>query len=142
MMLDKDQLYWFEPSMEFAIWFSRIQEQDVADRLRAMDEHFKKGRTEHTRIKIGRIMRALDVYKARAGCFPTEAQGLQALVTKPTEEPVPTAWQPSFLNLPKDAWDREYVYMFQNSGEAPPEPKIISKGADGVLSTDDDVVSE
>ena len=142
MMLDRDQLYWFEPSMEFAMWFSRIQEQDVADRLRAMDEYFKKGRTENTRFKIGFIMRALDAYKARAGRFPTEAQGLQALVTKPTEEPVPTAWEQQFRNLPKDAWDQEYVYMFQNSGEPPPEPKVISKGADGVLSTDDDVVSE
>ena len=108
----------------------------------SMDESFKRERLERTRSKIGRIMRALDAYKARAGRFPTEAQGLQALVTEPTEEPVPTAWQPSFLYLPKDAWSQEYVYMFQNSGEAPPEPKVISKGADGVLSTDDDIVSE
>ena len=142
MMLDRGQLYWFEPSMEFAMWFSRIQEQDVADRLRAMDEYSKKAGTETTRLIIGVIMRNLDAYKARAGRFPTEGQGLQALVTKPAEEPVPIAWEPAFRKIPTDAWDQEYVYMFRNSGDAPPEPRVISKGADGVLSTDDDIVSE
>ena len=142
MMLDRDQLHWSEPTLGFALWFSRIEEQDVASRLEAMDEYLKKGRTENTRFQIGAVMRALDTYKARAGRFPTEDQGLQALVTKPAEEPVPIAWQPLFRKLPTDAWNQEYVYMFRNSGDAPPEPRVISKGADGVLSTDDDIVSE
>jgi len=61
------------------------------------------------------IQNALDLYKLDNGDYPTTDQGLQALVQKPTIEPVPRNWQPYLKDLPKDPWDRPYMYL--NPGE-------------------------
>ena len=95
-----------------------------------------------TQSKRTRINSALKVYSYRAGHYPAEAQGLEALVTRPTTDPKPSSWQAAFKSLPKDGWDREFVYkypeMLSNKGAV---PEIISKGPDGVLGTLDDLSS-
>ena len=95
-----------------------------------------------TQSKITRINSALITYRHRAGHYPSEAQGLEALVTRPTTDPMPRSWGAAFTSLPKDGWDREFVYkypeMLSNKGGV---PKIISKGPDGVLGTPDDLSS-
>lgn len=95
-----------------------------------------------TQSKITRINSALITYSYRAGHYPSEAQGLEALVTRPTTDPKPSSWQAAFKSLPKDGWDREFVYkypeMLSNKGAV---PEIISKGPDGVLGTLDDLSS-
>ena len=95
-----------------------------------------------TQSKMTRINSALKVYSYRAGHYPSEAQGLEALVTRPTTDPKPSSWQAAFKSLPKDGWDREFVYkypeMLSNKGAV---PEIISKGPDGVLGTLDDLSS-
>ena len=95
-----------------------------------------------TQSKITRINSALITYRHRAGHYPSEAQGLEALVTRPTTDPKPRSWGAAFTSLPKDGWDREFVYkypeMLSNKGGV---PNIISKGPDGVLGTPDDLSS-
>ena len=95
-----------------------------------------------TQSKITVIDSALIAYRHRAGHYPSEAQGLEALVTRPTTDPKPRSWEAAFTSLPKDGWDREFVYkypeMLSNKGGV---PKIISKGPDGVLGTPDDLSS-
>ena len=95
-----------------------------------------------TQSKITRINSALIAYRHRAGHYPSEAQGLEALVTRPTTDPKPRSWGAAFTSLPKDGWDREFVYkypeMLSNKGGV---PKIMSKGPDGVLGTQDDLSS-
>ena len=95
-----------------------------------------------TQSKITHINSALIAYRHRAGHYPSEAQGLEALVTMPTTDPKPRSWGAAFTSLPKDGWDREFVYkypeMLSNKGGV---PKIISKGPDGVLGTPDDLSS-
>ena len=95
-----------------------------------------------TQSKMTRINSALKVYSYRAGHYPSEAQGLEALVTRPTTDPKPSSWQAAFKSLPKDGWDREFVYkypeMLSNKGA---DPEIKSKGPDGVLGTLDDLSS-
>lgn len=49
------------------------------------------------------------MYKLNNGDYPTTEQGLQALVKKPTIEPIPKNWNPAgYLatnSIPKDPWD-------------------------------------
>ena len=60
--------------------------------------------------------------------FPTAEQGLQALVTKPSTEPVPTNWKSYLDKLPTDPWGKPYQYL--NPG-LKSEVDVMSWGADG-----------
>lgn len=74
------------------------------------------------------IQSALDLYKLDNGFYPTTDQGLQALVEKPTSEPIPHAWQTYLKSLPKDPWGRDYLYL--NPGEHG-DVDVFTYGADG-----------
>ncbi|MFY7697727.1 MAG: type II secretion system major pseudopilin GspG [Legionella sp.] len=74
------------------------------------------------------IENALDLYKLDNGHYPTTDQGLLALVEKPTSNPIPRDWKPYLKSLPKDPWDRDYLYL--NPGEHS-EIDIFTLGADG-----------
>src|SRR5437762_10934322 len=39
------------------------------------------------------LQSALDLYKLDNGAYPTTDQGIQALVTKPTSDPIPRNWK-------------------------------------------------
>jgi len=99
------------------------------------------GREVQTKSKLQRINSALTVYRHRAGHYPSESQGVMALVEKPTSAPEPRNWEQTFKNLPKDGWDREFVYKYPGSKD-PNSPEAISKGKDGELGTDDDFSSQ
>lgn len=55
---------------------------------------------------------ALELYKLDNGFYPTTAQGLKALVTKPDTQPTPNSWQPGgyLKQLPVDPWGNAYQY--------------------------------
>lgn len=74
------------------------------------------------------IENALDLYKLDSGYYPSTDQGLQALVTKPTSDPIPSSWRSYLKHLPKDPWGRQYLY--KNPGEHG-EIDIWTNGADG-----------
>jgi len=77
---------------------------------------------------VGNLMQALKLYKLDNQRFPTAEQGLQALVTKPTTEPVPTNWNSYLDKLPTDPWGKPYQYL--NPG-LKSEVDVMSWGADG-----------
>lgn len=52
----------------------------------------------------------LTMYKMSAGSYPTTAQGLNALVTKPEVKPIPRKWTQLVNSVPTDPWKREYQY--------------------------------
>jgi general secretion pathway protein G len=62
------------------------------------------------------IQSALDLYKLDNSFYPTTDQGLQALITKPTSEPLPRNWKADgYLHqLPTDPWGQHYQYMNEN----------------------------
>lgn len=70
---------------------------------------------------------ALGQYRLDVGQYPTEQQGLQALVVGPVGV---TRWQGPYLakSLPNDPWDRPY--MWKNPG-ADHEVEIVSYGPGG-----------
>lgn len=78
---------------------------------------------------IAQITQALKLYRLDNGNYPTTDQGLQALVVKPTTNPVPANWKSGgYLNrLPKDPWGSDYQFL--NPG-VKGEIDVFSLGAD------------
>ncbi|UCJ18932.1 type II secretion system major pseudopilin GspG [Pseudomonas sp. MM211] len=74
---------------------------------------------------------ALDMYRLDNLRFPSNEQGLAALVTKPTVEPMPRSWRADgyIRRLPQDPWGNAYQY--RSPGEHG-RVDIYSLGADGV----------
>jgi general secretion pathway protein G len=79
---------------------------------------------------VGTIVQALKLYRLDIGRYPTTEQGLQALVIKPTVDPIPQNWKAGgYLDqTPKDPWGNAYIYS--NPGTKS-EIDVISYGADG-----------
>lgn len=78
------------------------------------------GRTDDARIAaakqdIASIMQALKLYRLDNGRYPTTDQGLQALITRPTTEPMPANWkQGGYLErstVPSDPWGEPYKFL-------------------------------
>ncbi|MBC7719830.1 MAG: type II secretion system major pseudopilin GspG [Chitinophagaceae bacterium] len=80
------------------------------------------------RTDVNNLMQALKLYKLDNQRSPTAAQGLQALVAKPTSGPIPPNWKPYLEKLPNDPWGRPYQYL--NPG-VKGEIDVMSLGADG-----------
>ncbi len=79
---------------------------------------------------IASIVQALKLYRLDNIRYPTTEQGLQALVTKPTIEPIPGNWKAGgyLEKMPKDPWGNQYLYL--NPGKHG-EIDVYSLGADG-----------
>jgi len=62
---------------------------------------------------IASIENALDLYRLDNGFYPSQEQGLQALVSKPESDPVPNNWQPGgyLKQIPKDPWGHAYHFV-------------------------------
>ena len=94
------------------------------------------GRTDEARVvkaknDIQALESALDLYKLDNYAYPTTDQGLEALIEKPSSDPVPNNWKEGgyIKKLQKDPWQRDYLYL--NPGEHA-EIDIYSLGADGI----------
>jgi general secretion pathway protein G len=74
------------------------------------------------------IQSALDLYKLDNGMYPSTDQGLQALVTKPSQPPVPRNWKSDgyLQELPIDPWGEAYQYLNDDD-----KVKIFSYGPKG-----------
>ncbi len=84
---------------------------------------------------------ALKTYKLNAGNYPTQQQGLEALVTKPSSTPVPRRWTKIADKVPTDPWNNPYGYKFPGTKD-PSEFEIFSTGKDGQAGTEDDLSSQ
>ena len=92
------------------------------------------GRTDDARAMaakqdIATLMQAMALYKLDNFQYPTTAQGLQSLITKPTLRPIPKNWKGGGYidRLPKDPWGELYQYLSPGIHE---EIDIFSLGAD------------
>ncbi|MCG1041161.1 type II secretion system major pseudopilin GspG [Mycetohabitans sp. B8] len=79
---------------------------------------------------IHTIMDALKLYRLDNGRYPTQEQGLRALIQKPSTDPVPNNWKEGgyLEKLPNDPWGNPYQYL--NPG-VHGEIDVFSYGADG-----------
>ncbi len=83
----------------------------------------------------------LKMYKINNGFYPSTAQGLKALVTRPGGTPAPKSWTALADKVPLDPWGQEYTYKFPGSKVAT-EFELVTKGKDGQLGTEDDMSSQ
>lgn len=74
------------------------------------------------------IQSALDLYKLDNSVYPSTDQGLDALVNKPTTQPVPRNWKSDgyLQELPVDPWSQPYQYINDNE-----KVRIFSYGPKG-----------
>lgn len=96
------------------------------------------GRPEQAKIvkakqDILAIENALDLYKLDNSTYPTNDQGLSALVSKPTTDPIPDNWKSGgYLKaIPVDPWGHPYQYT--NPGQHS-EVDVFSYGPKGTGS--------
>lgn len=85
---------------------------------------------------IQQITTQLQTYEMQNLALPTTDQGLQALVTRPTIEPVPERWVQMLKKPPIDPWGNPYQY--QCPGKHNPQSfDLYSWGPDKKESADD-----
>ena len=96
-----------------------------------------KSATARTQIEL--LGLALDNYRLDSGAYPTTEQGLDALQTKPTREPVSLNWRGPYLKkaVPLDPWGRPYIY--KSPGEHNPSGyDLYTLGRDGQPGGEDE----
>jgi general secretion pathway protein G len=86
-----------------------------------------KSEVKAAKAQVDALQKALDQYRIDMGRYPSTEQGLNVLVTKPSDEP---RWAGPYLSkaVPKDPWQHEFVYR------APGEHgdyDLLSYGRDG-----------
>lgn len=76
-----------------------------------------EARIARARQDVNSVVQALDLYRLDNGYYPSQQQGIQALVTKPTTDPVPRNWSSNgyLAKLPEDPWG--HAYQYRNPGQ-------------------------
>ena len=92
-----------------------------------------KSKAAVAQAQIGTFRTALNMYRMNHGQYPTQSQGLMALVEVPVIPPIPDRYpETGYLEtrrLPLDPWNHDYVYVVPGPDREAYE--IISYGADG-----------
>jgi general secretion pathway protein G len=91
-------------------------------------ERADEARVTAAKTDISNLVQALKLYKLDNQRYPTAAQGLSALVAKPTVDPMPPNWKPTLDKLPNDPWGHPYQYLNPGIKGA---IDVLSFGADG-----------
>ncbi|WP_156820887.1 type II secretion system major pseudopilin GspG [Dasania marina] len=100
---------------------------------RADDARVQKVQADFSTIATTLKMYRLDNYN-----YPTSEQGLEALVNKPSIDPIPSNWKKNgyLEEMPKDPWGRPYLYL-SPSEFSDNDFDIYTLGADGVTGGED-----
>lgn len=95
---------------------------------------------KETRVQgdINAIATQLQLYEARNSRMPTTEQGIEALVTKPTKEPLPERWTALLEEIPKDPWNQPYKYRYPAQKSKKPYD-LYTVGKDGIEGNEDDI---
>lgn len=95
-------------------------------------QNVEKAQLQKVQADFSSIKTALANYRLDNFIYPTSDQGLEALVTKPQIAPEPRGWRSEgYLDkVPRDPWQREYLYLSPGENGRPFE--IYTLGADGV----------
>jgi general secretion pathway protein G len=103
---------------------------------RIMDQP-DKARITKAKSDIRALEAALNLYRLDNMVYPSTDQGLEALVTAPTDAPEPKNWKEGgYLDrVPADPWGNAYLYLSPGSHGT---VDIYSGGPD-VQSADDDI---
>ena len=86
-----------------------------------------KSEVKVARAQLDALDKALEQYRLDTGHFPTQEQGLAAIMKKPANEP---RWDGPYLkkDVPMDPWGRSFVYKFPGEHG---DFDLVSLGKDG-----------
>ncbi|MCY1285432.1 Type II secretion system protein G [compost metagenome] len=86
-----------------------------------------KSEAKVARAQIEGLVKALDIYRLEVGHYPSTEQGLQALVSAPSDE---SKWAGPYLQkgVPQDPWGRDYLYRAPGENG---DYDLLSMGKDG-----------
>ncbi len=102
--------------------------------------YLSTAKPEVARIQLQSLSSALDLYRLDNGGYPTSAQGLAALITRPDGA---ARWNGPYLKggtVPADPWDRPYRYQAPGPGGAPYTLSTLgADGAEGGTGEDADI---
>jgi general secretion pathway protein G len=100
-------------------------------------EKLSTSKDKIAKIQITEFEGALQLYSFDMGRFPDTGEGLDALVRNPVGN---QSWNGPYLakELPKDPWQRDYVYRHPGMHG---DFDLLSLGADGAEGTEDDICS-
>ena len=88
--------------------------------------HLARSRVSAAKLQVNLFEQAINDYRLDVGKLPTQSQGLDALITKPSDV---ESWKgPYIKGIPLDPWNNDYVY--RNPGTRG-EFDVLSYGADG-----------
>lgn len=83
-------------------------------------------KSKTAKVQISEIEQSLDLFKLDVGRYPTDAEGLRALVDRPATA---GGWNGPYLKkgLPSDPWGAAYLYKIPGRHGG---PDVFSLGAD------------
>ena len=92
-----------------------------------------QARAARAKTDIAAIASSVNLYRLDNFRYPSTEQGLQALVTRPTTDPVPENWAGYMDRLPVEPWGNPYLYLQPGvHGDL----DIFTYGADGTAGGD------
>ncbi len=99
-----------------------------------------QARETTTKANLKALHSAVNQFKMDTGRFPTEDEGLIALIEQPSDV---ETWEPGgyleTTEISKDGWGHDFIYeLFPESGK---QFAIRSCGPDGEQGTEDDLLS-
>jgi type II secretion system protein G len=90
-------------------------------------------KVDRTRRELIVLRTALEWFRAHCQRYPSDAEGLKALVRNPNAP----GWQGPYIDrLPPDVWTHPFVYSC-TSGQV----RLLSLGPDGLAGTPDDLIA-
>jgi general secretion pathway protein G len=96
---------------------------------------------QNTQAHVGMLGHCLDRYAEDCKKYPTNKQGLDALLNKPADLDDSVDWNGPYISmdtLPKDHWGHDYKYAYPSTHGAK-GPDVWSIGPDGINGNDDDI---
>lgn len=97
-------------------------------------ETVDKSKVKVVRAQMDTLSKVLEQYRLEVGTYPTQEQGLAALMVQPTGV---KRWQGPYLKkeVPMDPWGNPYLYQLSSTGR---EIDLVSMGSDGQPGGDGD----
>ena len=108
----------------------------AAPRLLSVVNHVHNPEIISAEQNLNDIEQALQTYRQDNGRYPSNEQGLLALIIKPSRAPVPKGWKTGGYidRLPRDPWGHPYQYRLSEDGA---QFDVFSFGAKGPDEGDD-----
>lgn len=102
------------------------------------------GERAHNRCRADllSVSSALRAYAISAGRPPTTEQGIEALVTRPSLEPLPEDWVKIADRVPTDPWRQPYHCRLLSEADGAFRWELRSAGPDGIAGNEDDLARE